>query len=69
MRQYLKDLREKKNLSQQEVANLLKITRQYYTQIENGERQKKMDIDIIQKLAAVFGVSVDYIIEQETKAS
>ena len=33
--------------------------------IERGERQKKMDIELMQKLAEVFGVSVEYIIEQE----
>lgn len=65
MRSYLKNLREKNNLSQQSVAYFLGISQQYYNMIERGERQKKMDIELMQKLAEVFGVSVEYIIEQE----
>ena len=37
LRDYLKELRESKGLSQQNVADSIGITRQYYQQIENGE--------------------------------
>jgi len=69
MRDYLKRLREEKKLSQQGAAELLGMTRQYYNLIENGERQKKMDIPLALKLAEIFDVSVEYILEQEGKVS
>ncbi len=42
MRVYLKRLRSEKNESQQQVADKLGITRQYYNMIETGERQKDL---------------------------
>lgn len=69
MRNYLKRLREEKKLSQQGAAELLGMTRQYYNLIENGERQKKMDIPLALKLSEIFDVSVEYILEQESKVS
>lgn len=65
MRNYLKDLRAKKSLTQLDVAKKLNITESYYSLIENGERQQKMTIDLAQKLADVFGVSLEYIFEKE----
>lgn len=67
MRDYLKVMREQKALSQQEVAESLNVTRQYYNLIESGGRQAKMDIEILQKLAGIFGVSVDFILAEENK--
>ena len=67
MREYLRYLRLKYGYSQENVAKDLGICQQYYNLIENGERQKKMDINLVQGLAKVFGVSVEYIIEEENK--
>ena len=67
MRKYLKKLREKKELSQNMLANKLDITQQYYCLIENGERQKDLDLSLVIKLSKVFDVSVDYIISEEEK--
>ena len=61
MRTWLIKMREKHNLSQQDVANKLDITRQYYGLIENGERQKRMDITLAQKLADIFGITIEDI--------
>lgn len=65
MRKWLKKLRKEKNLTQQEVANSLKIVPSYYNMIENGERQSKMTIETAQKLATVFDVPLDFILENE----
>lgn len=65
MRNYLRALRKNKNLSQCQVSDVIGISQQHYSLIENGDRQKKMDIELIQKLANVFNVSVEYIIAQE----
>lgn len=65
MREWLKKLRLKRNLSQQNVADELGITQQYYNLIENGERQSKMTIDTAQKLAKIFDVPLDFILQNE----
>lgn len=67
MRQWLKDMRELKGLSQQNVAETIGITRQYYQQIEAGERQQKMDITLITKLSKAFDISVSQIINNEVQ--
>lgn len=67
MREYLKELRQKKSLSQQAVADKIGVVQSYYTMIETGERQKDMSLSVMEKLSQVFGVTIDYIISQETK--
>lgn len=56
----IKDLREDKDLKQENIANLLKITRQQYGLYETGKRT--MPIDLIIILADFYETSVDYII-------
>ena len=56
----MKDLREDKDLKQENIANLLKITRQQYGLYETGKRT--MPIDLIIILADFYETSVDYII-------
>lgn len=58
MRQYLVDLRVQHGLSQQDVANRLGISRQYYQMIENGERQKNLALSLASSFAVLYGVSV-----------
>lgn len=65
MRQYLVDLRMKNGFSQQDVANRLGISRQYYQMIENGERQKHMALSLASSFAVLYGVSVMDIERQE----
>ena len=69
MRKWLKELREKANMSQQNVAEQLGISQNYYSMIESGERQSKMTIDTAQKLAKIFDVSIDVILENENKTA
>lgn len=65
MREYLKHLREEKQMSMQEVADKIGISRQYYQLIESGERQKKMDITLVKKISDAFGVPLVEIISEE----
>lgn len=65
MREYLKSLRKERGLSMQDVANKIGISRQYYHLIELGERQKKMDITLVKRIANVFGVPLETIIAYE----
>lgn len=53
-RSKLKRKRISLNLTQQEVADLIGITRSYYTEIENGKRGCKIQIWL--KIAKVFDI-------------
>lgn len=68
LREYLVDLREQRNESQQDVADALGISRQYYCMIENGDRQKRMDVTLIAGLANHFGISVAEFVSLEQKS-
>lgn len=59
----LKLLREKKGVSQQAVADYLEITRQAYSNYENGKRQA--DYETLLKLGEFFNVSIDYLLNKE----
>ena len=65
MRKWLKNLRREAKIKQSEIAEKLNISQGYYAMIENGERKKDLDISIAMKLSELFGVSVDWIVEQE----
>lgn len=65
MRLWLKKLREHNKLSQQQVAEKLNITRQYYQQIEAGDRQQKMDMALSVKLSELFNISISDIVTFE----
>ena len=58
----LKDLREDSDLTQKEVAEMLHIRQNTYSQYENGHRQ--IPIPLLIKLAEYYGVSVDYILRR-----
>lgn len=66
-REYLKQLRTEKGMTLQEVALTFGISRQYYHMIENGECQKRMDLTLVQKIADLFGVTLEWVAEQEQK--
>ncbi len=57
----LKDLREDMDLTQNEVAKFLKITRQQYGLYETGRRD--IPAEFIKLLATFYSTSTDYILE------
>ena len=65
MRTWLKNLRDKNSFTQLEMSKKLDISESYYNLIENGERQKNLDLSLVTKLAQLFDVSVEWIAEQE----
>ena len=65
MRDWLKESRIKNGLSGREMAKKIGITEGYYSLIESGERQKKMDSTMIMKLSLVLGVPTQQIVEYE----
>lgn len=56
----LKELRISSHQTQQQIADLLGITRAAYTNIENGKR--RCDADNLVTLARHYGVSTDYLL-------
>lgn len=67
LRDYLKELRKTNNMTQADVATAIGIGSSTYTMIESGERQKDMNISLAQKLADVFEVPIEFILENERK--
>lgn len=57
--QRLKDIREDRDLTQQNIAELLETTRQQVGKWENGIQL--MGIDKYIKLAKFFNISIDYL--------
>lgn len=63
--EHLKELRLEKGVSQQIVADYLEITRQAYSNYENGNREP--DYETLLKLAEYFGTTVDTILRGKEK--
>jgi|SRR5699024_17523 len=63
----IKDLRNMRNMSQEELAEELETTKQTVSRYENGKRQANQDI--LFKLSSVFDVSIDYFFPQTTPDS
>ena len=56
----IKDLREDHDKLQKEIAEILGISQQYYSEYENGKRT--IPINHLITLAKYYNTSVDYII-------
>ena len=65
MRGWLKDSRTEKGLTMKELSAELGISESYYCAIENGSRQKKMDITLIAGLSIALGIPVAEIMQHE----
>lgn len=61
----LKDLREDNDKLQKDIADLLGISQQYYSEYENGNRT--MPIQHLITLAKYYNTSVDYIVGLSNK--
>ena len=59
-RKRMKDLREDNDLKQEDIARILRTTKQSYSNYERGYR--KLPIDDLIILADFYGVSTDYIL-------
>ena len=60
LHQKIKWLRENAGLKQQDMADLLKTSQQYYSEYENGKR--KFPVDHLATVCLHFGVSADYLL-------
>ena len=66
-RTWLKEARQKSGKTMAEVASDLGISESYYSYIEAGERQQRMDITLVAKLSKIFSLSIQQIVELEQK--
>ena len=65
MKNYLKSIREDRDIKQQELAKILKISTAQYSRLENNLCSMSIDQAII--LADYFGVSLDELVGREVK--
>lgn len=56
----LKELRIERNLTQQQISQILNIKQNTYSQYENGQRQ--LPIESLITLAKFYDVTTDYIL-------
>ena len=57
----LRELREDYDKTQQNIADVLSITRPQYQLYESGKRD--LPIDLLKELCTFYNVSADYILE------
>lgn len=62
----LKQLREGRSMTQEELASLLKVTRQAVGNYEQGNRFPK-DENLLKSIADIFDVSLDYLLGRVDK--
>lgn len=67
MRDYLKELRQKKGMTQEEAAFELGISQGFYSLIEKGERKTDLPVSMAEKFAALFDVPLEFILKNERK--
>ena len=65
MRDWLFNSRKEKDLTQAQIAERIGITESYYCMIENGDRQKRMDITLVAKLSEILDIPIAEIAELE----
>lgn len=59
----LKEIRQKRNFTQKEVADYLSCSAVVYSRYENGSRQPS--IEVLLKIADLFGVTVDFLLGRQ----
>ena len=59
----LKELRIEHNLSQQKIAQILKVSRVVYNRYENNQRE--IPLELLCKLADFYNVTLDYLAGRE----
>ena len=63
VRQWLKELRQRNNLTQEQLAKMVGISRTMITEIENGKANPS--VEVAKKIAAVLGFDWTRFYEDE----
>lgn len=67
MRSWLKKKRKEKGLTQENMAQKIGISRQYYAFIESGFRLPDLSFSIAVKISEIFNISLEQIKEYEER--
>lgn len=59
---HIKDLREDNDIKQKDIAKILNVSQNTYSQYETGVIS--LTADVLIKLADYYGVSVDYLLDR-----
>lgn len=65
MRTWLTKLRQKRKLSQADIAAMINVSQSYYSLIENDARQSDLNLSTAEKLSKIFKISLKKISEYE----
>ena len=61
--QKLKELRLQNNLTQENVAKIIQVSRVVYNRYEKNQRE--IPLELLCKLADFYGVTLDYLLDRE----
>lgn len=64
-REYLIEMRTRKGLTQRDISKQLGISESYYNLIENGIRQKNMNVTTLCGLSKALQVSITILVDKE----
>ena len=67
MRSWLKEAREARDIKMAEMAQRLDISESYYSLIESGKRQQKMDITLSSRISQILDIPLADIVANERK--
>lgn len=67
MRSWMQEARRQAKMTMSETASRIGISESYYSMIEAGERQKKLDITLAVKIAETFGIALESIVAYESE--
>ena len=62
MYERIRELREDRDLKQEDLAQLLHCTQACYSNYENGKRD--IPTEVLRTLANFYGVSIDYLLDE-----
>ena len=65
MREFLRELRKERGLSQDEISKRMGLTQSFYSMIETGERVERMNLEMAVKLANTLGIDSGEFIKRE----
>ena len=65
MRKWLKKARQDHGLTMKQMADELHISESYYCSIENGYRQRDMDISLAAKISETLKISMKQVLKFE----
>lgn len=63
----IKNLREKMNFNQTNIANFLNVDQSLISKVEKGERT--LSLDMLEKLACLFGVTINEIENEDIETT